>query len=453
LEPTTQHIANSETYSFPITRWLTIVYALVAPFFVFSVVLSRDTASLWIIGAMLIVFLLDFSRRGGSFWIDRSVYWLLIVVLLYGLATCVTLMNDSPVRWAGKAPFERALGIDARLLAAAIAYFVFINILVGLSEKDFLAVFKAQVIVGILISVFGLIQYLNFEVFGSTALAGIESTNEAFKTRSNFISLTDERIFRASSVYSEPSYFGFFLVPLVTKLIVSYNCGLHLFSRNVHILFIVVVLAAIGVNYSVTAIAALVFVGILMGFFSIGKILQFSGRIVLVTCVLVAVLFVTPVGGFVLDRITSIADARDISSIERLVRAYTGTLVFLEHPWFGVGPGGFAFLYPKLGLFVEQKTMHTPLNLWLTVLTDVGIIGFLPFTGFLVSIVIRGWRNLRKNPLVQIFFWSIVSYLVLLTSVDLWFIDMLWFEFAMLAVLGSMISRDGENVGTGKVPA
>jgi O-antigen ligase len=144
-------------------------------------------------------------------------------------------------------------------------------------------------------------------------------------------------------------------------------------------------------------------------------------------------IIVTPLGSMVAERLTQIFELSDLSTLDRLFRAATGFMVFLENPLFGVGPGGYAFLYPRLG-GIQFNIMATPLNVWLSFLTDVGIPGFLCLCWFLWGLLRRSFRHIRTDSLVAVYFWSSVSYLVLLTSSDNWFTEMFWFELAMLLV-------------------
>ena len=114
--------------------------------------------------------------------------------------------------------------------------------------------------------------------------------------------------------------------------------------------------------------------------------------------------------------------------------AFTGLRVFLENPLIGVGPGGYAFWYPRFGGFVVGG-MASPLNMWLYFLTDVGILGVIPFALFVANIARRSYRSVSTHPLVIVYLWSLVSFLVLHSTNDMWYIEIFWFELAMMVVL------------------
>jgi O-antigen ligase len=108
----------------------------------------------------------------------------------------------------------------------------------------------------------------------------------------------------------------------------------------------------------------------------------------------------------------------------------------LSSPLIGVGPGFYSFLYPIHG-GVDKFVMATPLNVWLTFLTDIGIFGIIPFLFFLKNILGRAKKRIDRNPLVRVYLWSTVSFLLLLSTDDFWYLEMFWFDVAMLVVLSN----------------
>jgi O-antigen ligase len=148
------------------------------------------------------------------------------------------------------------------------------------------------------------------------------------------------------------------------------------------------------------------------------------------------VILLTPVGGLLIGRIDRVFQLGDVSTLDRLFRVYVGILVVLQAPLIGVGPGFYSFLYPIYG-GVDRTVMATPLNLWLTILTDIGIIGMIPFVIFLKNVIGRAKKNVHHNPLVRAYLWSTVSFLLLLSVIDIWYLEVFWFDVAMLVVLSN----------------
>jgi O-antigen ligase len=81
---------------------------------------------------------------------------------------------------------------------------------------------------------------------------------------------------------------------------------------------------------------------------------------------------------------------------------------------------------------MDPTLMAAPLNVWLHFLTDVGIVGFIPFIVFLGMILRSAFKASKQEPLIGVYLWSIIAYLILLTTLDFWFLEMLWFEIAVL---------------------
>lgn len=252
-----------------------------------------------------------------------------------------------------------------------------------------------------------------------------------------------DQIFRASSVFSEPSYFGFYLVPLIVKATLAFRHKIYLFNRKwLHITTMITLLLALIANFTMTAIFALATIVLIFALLSFKTSPKVSLSVISVIAIVFTLILISPVGDFLLARAERVVDLADLSTLARVFSGYVGLLVFWEHPWIGVGPGGFAFHYPSMGIFVDRELMHTPLNLWLTFLTDVGIIGFIPFACFLWAILSAGWQKRGRDPLVHVYFWSVISFLILLTTVDLWYIDIVWLELSILLALstGSLVS-------------
>jgi O-antigen ligase len=151
---------------------------------------------------------------------------------------------------------------------------------------------------------------------------------------------------------------------------------------------------------------------------------------------LATVVFLSPIGTIIIDRLSNAFEFRDASAVDRGVRALTGLKLFVTNPLAGVGPGGYAFFYPRMG-GLDISTMVTPSNFWLGVLTDVGIIGLIPLVIFILRVTTLGLQKRECHPLTAAYRWSIISFLILLVTNDIWFIEILWFEFAFLLVLSS----------------
>jgi len=424
----------------PLGSWLLYLFTVAYPFFMFAVLFTRDSIPFWVTILIILFVGVRIISLQGSFWLDRSFVYLILFLMAYVIGTLVIHLSDLSYTWLGRTPLERAVTTTLRLLYVVCAYFAFVSLLTGAEERVFANILKLQLYGGALFALFGIVQYISVDVFHSSLLTGFEPTNETYVLRSSIMRIGTERVFRASSIFSEPAWFGFFLTPLVVKCFVAWFKGFIIGNRILHISLMVVFAAAVLANFSLTALlgtAAVVVVAII-------RLAQKSPRktfvLLLVTAAASAALLMSPLGPPLLGRFARIAEFRDASTIDRLVRAVTAVKVVLLYPWFGVGPGGFAFFYPRLG-GLDWAVMATPLNIWLSILTDVGIVGSIPFLLFLVNILRRSARVGRNHPLVSVYLWSVLTFLILLSTLDNWFGEMLWFELAILLTLALRVGR------------
>lgn len=432
-------------YGLPLLDWLIYLFAIVYPFFVFAVFFTRDTLSTWVVLLLALIVVLE-AVRTGRIVVHRSFLYLGALLLMYAVATVTIVLTEPRMAVLGRTPLERALAVDLRLFQVAVSFVVFVQVLAGAPRAVISRVLGIQMAVGATLALFGIAQYALFTMFGSDVLAGIRPTNEAFALRSYLMRIGGTKVFRSMSVFSEPSFFGFFLIPLAVKASVLWYRGSILVSRPVHIALLAIFGLAILSNFSFTAILSTAFLA-LLAVIVLGRRSPRRMVTVLVVIALFAFLLViSPAGGAIVERVANITAFRDVSTLDRLVRVYTSVTVFLEHPWIGVGPGGYAFWYPRMG-GLDETVMATPLNIWLSFLTDVGVIGFVPFLLFLVSILSGARWAARRDPLTAAFFWSAVSYLILMTTLDFWFLEMVWFELAILLTLSATFAAGSRTTG------
>lgn len=410
-------------------------YILVSPFYMFAVAFGKDWPALWAMGFLAILFLIEFLYKNGKFWFDRSFYFLLWFLAVYIISTIVVLLSDTSLNLLGRSAQDRALTTTIRLSYVIIAFMIFVNFLADGNNKTLHRIFLAQIFVGVAIALFGIVQYVSVVFFSSSTLLDIEPTNETFKLGSSFFGLGQQRFYRAAAVFHEPSTFGFFLVPLLMKTIIARMQNIIIVGKGIHLVIIAIFIGAMVVNLSFTGILA---AGVLLFLLLISSLRESKhfGKIILAVFVVLAAVLVSPLGSVIVGRLDRVFGFRDVSTLDRLFRAFVAVRVFSENPLVGVAPGGFAFWYLQFGGF-ERSGLATPLNIWLTFLTDVGIVGFAPFLLFLINVFRRGRKAIKRHPLVRVYLWSCMSFLLLLTTVDQWFLEGFWFELAMLLTLAS----------------
>jgi O-antigen ligase len=425
----------SSLFDVPLKEWMVYLYLLVSPFYMFALVTTRDWPALWIVGFMLLLFVVQFFHSGFRFWLDSSSYSLLFFLAAYVVGTLIILFSDLSMTLLGRTPQERAITTLVRVIYVVIVYGLFINFLADADAKTLKRIFVVQIAVGSVIALFGIAQYITAAVFSWRGLIGIEGTNETFKMGSSFFGIGRSRVYRSAAIFSEPSAFGFFLVPLFIKVVLSFIENAIIVNKKVHLTLLGIFVLAILFNLSLTAIfSTAILMMVLFGTtFGGSRILLW---IIVFTLICFGFILVTPVGGLLLGRVDRVFQFSDVSTLDRLFRVYVGFLVLLKSPLIGVGPGFYSFLYPIHG-GVDRFVMATPLNVWLTFLTDIGILGIIPFLFFLRNIFSRAKKRIDRNPLVRVYFWSTVSFLLLLSTDDFWYLEVFWFDVAMLVVLSN----------------
>jgi hypothetical protein len=440
---------RQRTQQFPMKRLLLYLLVLTSPFFMFAVAFGRDTLPMWIVVIMFLYLYCTLLIEGGTFWFERSSVWLVLFVSVYLLWTLYIVIADPGGSWLGRTQGDRAVTTLLRIIYVAGLFIVCSSILVTEPKSTFLKILRAQMLIGSLLALFGVIQYVAVTVFGYSGFSGIAPTNASFAEKSSFFRLGAERVYRATSVFNEPAWFGLYLAPLMTKIVAAKLSAQKIFDDFFDWIILLVVSLAVVVNLSFTAILSLAVVAILYLLDTLRKKggFRFLKHMVLILFAAAAALVL--IGGFVLSRLDRMLALQDPSTIDRLFRLYTGVTVFWDNLWLGLGPGGYAFIYPKLG-GLDRTIMASPLNFWLTFLTDVGLIGCVPFFCFLASILRRMNRNRRKDPLLEVFWWGTIAYLVVLSTTDYWYGELFWTELAIsLTLIAAMRSADvhPENFG------
>ena len=121
------------------------------------------------------------------------------------------------------------------------------------------------------------------------------------------------------------------------------------------------------------------------------------GRVVMIVglALVVAIAFLGPER--LSARIRSLADPHDVTARERLYMWKSGLIMWREHPWLGVGPGGVARSYRQYALpeAVKKSTSHvhsSPLQ----VLVERGVVGLAAWLAMWVAFFVLVWRLLRS---------------------------------------------------------
>jgi len=96
----------------------------------------------------------------------------------------------------------------------------------------------------------------------------------------------------------------------------------------------------------------------------------------------------------ILSRLTSPDQG---SAYVRITLAQTALAVIKDHPWVGVGLNNYSVVVPKYGapLFGHSPLVH---NAFLLIAAETGVVGLIPFLGFLAVLLIQTWRIIKSAP-------------------------------------------------------
>src|SRR3990172_3800054 len=168
-------------FDVPLKEWMIYLYLLVSPFYMFALVTTRDWPALWIVGLMLMLIVAQFFHSGFRLWLDSSSYALLFFLAAYVVGTLLVVLSDHSISLLGRSPEERAVTTLIRVFYVVVVYGLFVNFLADADGKTLKRIFTAQILIGGVIALFGIAQYITATVFSWGGLIGIEGTNLTFK--------------------------------------------------------------------------------------------------------------------------------------------------------------------------------------------------------------------------------------------------------------------------------
>lgn len=234
------------------------------------------------------------------------------------------------------------------------------------------------------------------------------------------LALNFENFYRATSVFSEPSYLAMYNSTILMICMVSAFLGSTLLIKNKKWLWTFAIVAIIGnfLTFSLTAVVTIAtYVGALF-------LLEYGGKkkMKIVYSMLLLFLLLFPINYVIEDiskisllnlfeqRISSVATlnhSESISGESFFYRASTMNLaisIWKDSPIFGVGTGMFFYYAPLYYPSYYGTIIYTDSG-FIQALTEWGVLGFVFFLGFVVTIIIssilerKNFRNYQENPL------------------------------------------------------
>ena len=128
--------------------------------------------------------------------------------------------------------------------------------------------------------------------------------------------------------------------------------------------------------------------------------------------------------------------------------------IFLDHPILGVGPGQYKFFSAEYGNVLGLKRLNESRrahSIYLEVLADVGIIGFVLFMAIALLIMYRLWQSHRRwlgsrpdlSNLAATLFFSLCAYLMSATFLHLSYMRYYWFLLAIAGATEQILREEG----------
>jgi O-antigen ligase len=128
------------------------------------------------------------------------------------------------------------------------------------------------------------------------------------------------------------------------------------------------------------------------------------------------------------------------SRVKRIAFMIAGLRMFADHPLLGVGISQFGYFYnfyQPLGLAGMAETVKLiPNNIYVELLAELGIIGFLMFAAFLVTV----YRRLRRPELAPLQ-WTFLAMLFSLNGFPTYTVMFLWAFFGLAVGASARLAR------------
>jgi len=261
--------------------------------------------------------------------------------------------------------------------------------------------------------------------------------------------VADVRITGASGI--DPNAYS---ILLIVALLWAVVCAMEKNGRSR--LFCVIsaglILTGIGLTYSrsayITLIASLMFL-----LFKIRKLLTPTHIVALLLLMLSALPFAPDSIVARFDTLFNTAQRQSDTSVQRRANYYNvAANILKDHALLGCGPGNFPVLHQMAKYQDAPVLIGVPRmahSMYLTVITESGIIGFIFFTGFLVSTYLRQRAIYERLPgnfnFGLALICSFTALLVMGVFLHLQETKYLWLVFSMTRALDS--EGDGEDDG------
>lgn len=350
---------------------------------------------------LLLIFLDTWIRKGNSIF-KRADFALWVFIILVGLNVLFTRQIN--------VAFVTYLKIALPLIL--IYYIISENFS---REKSFDLLAKAISILSILVSFIGLFEV----IFAFNPIYEYFIKNQYYKT--------------CMTGFVRPISTQFTPAPLGGYLVSSLPFNLLLFKRNksfwrvIGEIGIVANIVIIFLTFSRGAFLALITTMALYLFAQRNFALLRIFLAIVLIFIFISSIFPYPLNRYSLDYIFGEKSSAMLSPY-RLARYSMVSSILKDHPFVGIGFQHVRIRFYEYYPLIKNVSYETRIldNMYLTILAETGIIGFLGFTIFIFYFIKEAWRKLKKLNFES---WQRWYLLVGITSLIAILIDMHGFEF------------------------
>lgn len=340
----------------------------------------------------------------------------IVYVMPLAIATVLNLLNSY-----FQLPFSIAeFATTSGQLMLGIALFVAIPILL-MSSMQIRQILQIWISIPFVVSLYGI--YQSFARTFNLPFAVLSLNNPTF----NEFTATGDwgNLQRVSSVFSEPSYFGVYLVAplLMVFFAIAFNFDREMFfSRKMNLLVLVTLAGATFLSFSKGAFFTLGIVFILLVLDKGFPRTVNKSILALVIIFIVFSVVLQLVGLDVLSAVNETAQniVKSGSLIRRLGRQSVSLQIWKDHPVLGIGLNQTQF-FTKNYILPEWTTGNLRFvsshNMWIQALTEMGLIGFVALLAMWLFTLnnIRTMHNNSKSNIGRAL--SLVLFYILISEV------------------------------------
>ena len=303
----------------------------------------------------LLFFVLQLSAFRGSLFLQILSY----AVIFWFVALCSSLIGIIEVTPVSNLNFRSGRASDAIMRVVYLAF----NIGVFALAFHICLKYPSMIVRAWFIGLFLAFSY-HFYTFVSVVLTGDAILLPGLERHQ--IGRIGELMVPRSGIFEEGNFAGLYYLA-------SFALALQMQQWR----FVIVSILGLMLTLSTSAYAALLFLVLVYGYFKWGMTVK-------QVFVLVAIIMFGAIAYSKLDIDSKFNGNAGASGAVRLNEAITGIEIFKENPVFGVGLGGYGFMFdqfewdPDLSLYVQSER-RIPNNVYVELLSETGIVGLVSF--------------------------------------------------------------------------